>query len=316
MIARAIVQNSPALIEADIIGIIRAADRDMLEAAALRANLTERCCGALVARAERSVTLGLLRRHDVTLARAVLEELARGCGGDDAEMRGALLGRADLPPQMRLVLVDAVTSALRGSRLISGAVTPPRLERLLRNSLDTALTGIGEREAEEGRSPYAAGLAKVGRISVRVLLHAVISGHVLFFAACVSELSEMPQGKVFSVLETGGRPALNALLARCGLGDAVRNLIVRLIVHARNANLADDVAARHFVVTALTEELIVEHDGLIPSELEEAFAYLSEQNVALARKAARGVMTAFASSGHDRKRQLAAPEPKVALPAA
>lgn len=316
VIARAIVQNSPALIDADVIGIIRTADRDMLEAASLRPVLSERCCGAIVARAERAITIGILRRHDVSLARTVLEDLARGCAGDDAELRGALLGRADLPPQMRLILVDAVTSALRGSRLISGAVTPPRLERLLRNSLDTALTGIGEREAEQGRAPYAAGLAKVGRISVRVLLHAVISGHVLFFATCVSELSEMPERKVFSVLETGGRPALNALLARCGLGDAVRNLIVRLIIHARNANLADDVAARHFVVTALTEELIVEHDGLIPSELEEAFAYLSEQNVALARKAARGVMMAFAASSEDRKMQTVAAESKAALPAA
>ena len=52
--------------------------------------------------------------------------------------------------------------------------------------------------------------------------------------------------------------------------------------------------ARHFVVTALTEELIVEHDGVIPPDLEDAFAYLSEQNVVLARRAARGVMSAFA----------------------
>src|SRR5690606_419395 len=87
--------------------------------------------------------------------------------------------------------------------------------------------------------------------------------------------------------------ALNALLARCGLRESVRNMICRLVFHARAADLADDVAARHFVVTALTEELIVEHDGVIPEELEEAFAYLSEQNVALARKAARGVMSAF-----------------------
>jgi hypothetical protein len=75
-------------------------------------------------------------------------------------------------------------------------------------------------------------------------------------------------------------------------------MMARLIFHARVADLADDLAARHFVVTALTEELIVEHDGVIPAELEEAFAYLSEQNVALARRAARGVMSAFAGDVH------------------
>jgi hypothetical protein len=70
------------------------------------------------------------------------------------------------------------------------------------------------------------------------------------------------------------------------------------VLHARAADLAHDAAARHYVVTALTEELIVDHGGVIPDELEEAFAYLSEQNVQLARKAARGVMAAFAGTAH------------------
>ena len=130
------------------------------------------------------------------------------------------------------------------------------------------------------------------------MLHAIVNGHVLFFADCLAALSEVPREKVFTILETGSRPALNALLARCGLGEAVRNLVARLIFHARSADLADDVTARHYVITALTEELIVDHDGNIPPELEDAFSYLSDQNVILARKAARGVMSAFASDVH------------------
>ena len=82
-------------------------------------------------------------------------------------------------------------------------------------------------------------------------------------------------------------------------------MIVRLVMHARAADLADDVAARHFVVTALTEELIVEHDGVIPPDLEEAFAYLSEQNVTLARCAARGVMASFAGTASGQQKAIA-----------
>jgi hypothetical protein len=97
----------------------------------------------------------------------------------------------------------------------------------------------------------------------------------------------------------------------------VRNLVARLIALARTADLADDVTARHYIVTALTEELIVEHDGVIPPELEEAFAYLSEQNVSLARRAARGVMSAFAGdAGKKSLPGIEAPEPRLALPAA
>jgi len=76
------------------------------------------------------------------------------------------------------------------------------------------------------------------------------------------------------------------------------------------------VTARHFVVTALTEELIVEHDGVIPPELEDAFAYLSEQNVALARHAARGVMSAFADDANARAMPVLTADDRLALPAA
>ena len=213
---------------------------------------------------------------------------------------------------MRLLLVEAVAAALRDLRLVKGAVQPSRLDKLLRDASDTALTAIGERAEGAPRADYAASLIDAERLSTRVMLHAIVNGHVMFFADCVAELSEMSRDKVFTLLEAGSRAALNALLARCGLNAGVRNLIARLVFHARTADLADDVAARHFVVTALTEELIVEHDGVIPAELEEAFAYLSEQNVALARAAARGVMSAFAG-GHRCRPHYAAARSRRAL---
>jgi hypothetical protein len=100
------------------------------------------------------------------------------------------------------------------------------------------------------------------------------------------------------------------------LSSSVRDMLVRMVMLARSTDLADDAGARHYVVTVLTEELIAEHEGVIPAELEEAFAYLSEQNIVLARKAARGVMAAFAQEAP----QLALPhvqvQPQLVLSAA
>ena len=317
VISRAVVQYSPALIDADLIGLVRKGSLVLLHAVALRERISGRLADALIGREVREVTLTLLARPDVPVPATRLDALAREYGVRDAEMRGALLDREDLPAAARLHLVEAAVNALRGARIVRGAVAQPRLERLLRDSMDTALTSIGETEALADATPFASQLVEDDRLSARVMLHAVVNGHVLFFADCLATLSEMPRDKVFSLLETGGRPALNALLARCGLKDAVRNLVVRLILHARAADLADDVTARHFVVTALTEELIVEHDGVIPPELEEAFAYLSEQNVILARRAARGVMTAFAGEvDRERSLPLLDAEDRLQLPAA
>ena len=318
VISRAVAQYSPALIDADLIGLVRKADLVLLMAVALRERITPRVAHALIDRSERAVILKLVGRPDVAIPPALLSALALGQGIGDAELRGLLLDRNDLPASARLFLVEAAVEHLRRARIIKGAVAAPRLERVLRDAMDGALTIIGETEAQADATPFAAELVESEKLSARVMLHAVVNGHVLFFADCLSTLAATPRDKVFSLLETGSRPALNALLARCGLSNGVRNLIVRLIFHARAADLADDITARHFVVTALTEELIVEHDGVIPPELEDAFAYLSEQNVTLARRAARGVMSAFAGdvAGDRAMPALLPDEQRLALPAA
>jgi uncharacterized protein (DUF2336 family) len=316
VIARAVLQYSPVLIDADLIGLVRTLDVSMLLPISQRASLSPRLAAALIARQDSQLTLRLLRRHDVELGQVLLASLAESLG-DDATLRGVLLARRDLPAAARLQLVQKVTEALRGSRIVKGALAADRLGRVLRDSTDTALSAIGEREASKFSPDYVSDLVLTDRINTRVLLHAVVTGHVMFFADCLAELAQAPRAKVFALLESGSRPALNALLARCGLGEGVRNLLARLVLHARASDLADDAAARHYVVTALTEELIAEHSGVIPDELEEAFAYLSEQNILLARKAARGVMAAFAMEA---TLPMALPqdndEPRLALPAA
>jgi uncharacterized protein (DUF2336 family) len=316
VISRAVAQYSPALIDADLIGLARTAGPVMLHAIAQRERLSPRVAETLISRELPQLTLRVVQRADAPVPPPLLSQLAGSKGLADAELRGALLDRSDLPPAARLQLVDAAVDALRRARIVKGAIARPRLERLLRNGLDTALTAIGEGEAATDGIPFASDAVASDRVSARVMLHAVVNGHVLFFADCLAVLASTPREKVFTLLETGSRAALNALLARCGLSEAARSLIARLIFHARAADLADDVTARHFVVTALTEELIVEHEGVIPPELEDAFAYLSEQNVALARRAAKGVMSAFAGYGADRELPLIAAGERLALTAA
>src|SRR5262249_38909461 len=154
----------------------------------------------------------ILPRMDIPVPQALLLSLAAEQGTTDAEIRGALLGRDDLPAAARLQLVEAAAAALRRTRIVWGAVAAPRLERLFRDCMDTALTAIGETEAQADAKPYAAELVASEKLSARVMLHAVVNGHVLFFADCLAHLAETPREKVFTLLENGSRPALNALL--------------------------------------------------------------------------------------------------------
>lgn len=294
IISRAVLQYSPILVDADLMPIVRTGDGSAMLAVAQRATISPRVAAALMARDEQELTLRVLRRTDVQLSAEVLESLAV-VKGEDARLRGAMLARRDLPAAARLLLVRRATESLRQCRIVKGALAPERLERLLRDGNDNAVSVIGEAAGTD--SKFVDQLVSTDQINTRLLLHAVVSGHVMFFSACLASLAQVTPEKVFVLLESGSRAALGALFARCGLDPAIGRLLVRMVMHARTSDLSDDLSARHYVVTALTEELLAEYADDIPVELEEAFSYLSEQNVTLARQAARGVMRAFAEQG-------------------
>ncbi len=295
IISRAVLQYSPVLIDADLLPIIARDDAPGHAAISQRARLSPKLATALLARGDRGIILRLLRRQEVLIPASCLETLSQHWG-EDAQMRGALLDRADLPGGARLALVQKVASSLSVCRMVRGALAPDRLERLVRNGNETALATIGEAESLKARAGFVERLILQDQVHTRLLLHAVVTGRVMFFAACLSGLAGTSEAKVFTLLDNGSSAALGALFERCGLTGPCSRLLVRLVMLARTTDVADDLAARHFVVTALTEELIAEYEGDIPEALEEAFCYLNEQNIALARKAARGVMASFARS--------------------
>ncbi len=315
VISRAVAQYSPVLVDADLLPLVRTGDEPMLGVIAARPSLSVRIAEALMVRDIRAVTLQVLARDDVALPAGLLDDLARN-KGDDAAVRGAILKRPEISAAARYQLIEKARDALATARIVKGAVVPQRLKRLLRDASDTAMTSIGEREAGAARGAFSAQMIREDRISPRVMLHAIVSGHALFFADCVGVLASMPRAKVFTLLNKGSRASLNALFAKCGLSEALRNVLARLIFYAREADLSDDLAARHYIVTALVDELITEHDGVVPEALEDAFAYLNEQNVILAQQAARGVMPAFAAQSDEERMLPDGGRAVAALPAA
>jgi uncharacterized protein (DUF2336 family) len=315
VISRAVVQFSPVLLDADLIGILRSGDPSMLCVMTARPALSLRVARALLALEDADIVFRVLERADLALPEDALAACTQRWG-EDARLRGALLKRADLPAISRLALVDEVRKALMGTRIVKGAIQPRRLERLMRDACDSATTVIGEREAGRGRTDFVAAIVDDERVNTRLMLHAIVHGHVLFYADCLAKLASTPRAKVFTLLDTGSRAALHALFTRCGFSEPVRNLMARLVFHARQADLADDLGARHFVVTLLIEELIAEHDGDIPPALDAAFAYLNEQNITLARAAARGVLPAFAAEAPDVAMLSDYRDTPLALPAA
>lgn len=293
VIARAVAQFSPVLVDADLKRLVLRADPEMLAALGARTHLGPELVKFIVARDNSAITRALISRRDLVVPPETLEALAVGPARADVELRGLLLDRPDLPAAARIHLVAAVAESLRNLRLVRGSIQPDRLTRLIGDATELAITQIGEREAGAGRQDYAETLLDSDVVTPRVLLKAIVSGHFLFFSSCLAALAEMSRRKVDNIIDTGGVAALEALLARVGLDDAIRSLFVRFILAARDAGPLDDVSVRHYVVMSMCDDLIHRYDGDIPPELEESFEYLSQQSIVLAKAAARGVVDGF-----------------------
>src|SRR5690606_27707066 len=143
IISRAVLQYSPVLVDADLAPIVAEGDLAMLLAIAQRNTISPRIGAALLARGDHAIKTRLLRRDDIAFAAEVLEGVAT-VEGQDAAIRGALLSRSDLPATARMLLVQRVTESLRNCRLIKGSLASDRLQRLLRDGTDTAISAIGE----------------------------------------------------------------------------------------------------------------------------------------------------------------------------
>ncbi|MEX2277354.1 MAG: DUF2336 domain-containing protein [Cucumibacter sp.] len=300
IIARAVVQYSPVLLEADLLTLVRTAGTELRLTAIDRDNVSEALARALIESADRAIDRAIVLRPDIAVSADDLVTLAdRWC--EDIELRALLLDRADLPPVARYLLVEKTVAALAQVRIVRGSIESKRLDRLMRDAMDQATTRLAEEELAEGGQQLVEALVDAGRVSTRLVLHSLVTGRVVFFAATVALLSEMPAGKVLSILGDGRRAALFAVFARCGFAEGLRNVLAGLVAEARETDLSADIAARHAIVAGLIEEMISDHEGDIPAELRGAFAYLNEQNVALARHAARGMMANFieqAPQGH------------------
>ncbi|NOZ32364.1 MAG: DUF2336 domain-containing protein [Alphaproteobacteria bacterium] len=216
IIARAVVQYSPVLLDADLVGLIQGGDPGLRLAMAERENLGLPVISALIDCQDTALDMAILRRLECAIAPADLTRLAARHARDPAP-RDLLLCRPDLPGAARLALVKQVGDQLSRLRIVKGAIGGRR-GRIMGDALDHATTGPFATH-DPGAEKFIAELAGNGALTPRLMIHSLVNGRHMFFAAAISYLAGVPLGKAEAVLARGGRAALNAVLAKAGLSE-------------------------------------------------------------------------------------------------
>ena len=268
-IARAVAQCAVALTEGDLLLAIADGNEHLCAAIARRPHLSRRLVSALLAGGRPDVFLVLAARADVVLAAETLEALARhALAGSDA-LRLALLGRADLPADVRMTLLSK--SVTPEAAPLTPEALPPSPTAPEAGSLATP-------------APAAPQPKSVGGV---YLLRLLIEGDMGSFAARLAGAACLPSGRTESLLRSAVPQVLRGLFDRCGIEPVLLDTLVTGVLHARSVDFGADPACRRLVAAALINDLTAEHGLAMPSELRIIVDYLERQVQQLTRTETR-----------------------------
>ncbi len=221
-ISAPILSQSPRLTDSDLIDCAAVGDDVAQAAIASRARLSAPVCAALAEVGGREAALALIANDnaqtpDFSFGR-IIERFA-----EDGAVREALLGRDDLPVNLRAQLADATARALSRFVVSCGWLSDERAQRATREAREKATVIMAAQSSADARGPAALvkHLRQEGQLTAGLVLRALLSGNRSLFESALAELSGIAADRVAGHVRQWQGPGFSALFSRAGLPDSL-----------------------------------------------------------------------------------------------
>jgi uncharacterized protein (DUF2336 family) len=253
-VAARIIALSPVLGDNDLIEIIASGRASLQQFVAYRCDLSVAVSAALAEIGSLQAIADLLDNAQAPIARISLRRIAERFG-DEAEIRGRLFDRRDLPSDVRQALVERLGAALAGSGLVRSTIGGSRSRKVTEEACVSATLTLADTVSTEEIPALVEHLRIAGRLTPAFLMHTLCAGNVDFFAAAVVALSGMSDSRVRGILNDGREAAIRALYRSIGLERDLAPVFV-------TATLMWRAASRRpggIDIGSVTEELMQRH---------------------------------------------------------
>ena len=220
-----ILQFSPALGDADLIDAAIIGGDSVHAAISQRARLSASVCAALMEIAAFESVVSLIDNAGADLpATALLRAFERF--PQDAQVREALLARADLEPALRARLVQATASSLHSFIVNCGWMAGERAARVTREAQESSFVIVAgcsaSQTAREGKNAgIVRFLREIGQLTAGLLLRTLLSGERGLFDASLAELSGVGLDRAAGLISNHNDGGFAALFIRAGLPAAL-----------------------------------------------------------------------------------------------
>jgi uncharacterized protein (DUF2336 family) len=219
-VAVPVLEFSPLLFDADLVDIVATGDNAVQCAVARRQRLPAAVSAAIAEVGTPAAALELIENPHAELAAFSWDRIVER-HGHLAAIRESMLALPDLPAATRLTLVAKLSETLTQFVVARGWLGADRAARAASEAVDRSTIAIASRARGGDMAGLMRHLRETRTLTAGLILRALLSGNRELVEHALAELSGMALPRVAALLADGGRSALDALLGRAGLPEAV-----------------------------------------------------------------------------------------------
>jgi uncharacterized protein (DUF2336 family) len=233
-IACTVIACSPVLRDADLVELAgrgHALTRGLIAA---RPGLGYSAAAAIAEIGDEGEIMLLLENDTASISRISLRRMAERFG-HLAGIRHLLLARDALPADARHLLVGHLAAALAESDLVRRTIAQNRIAIMTREAGDEAAVAIAGSVSLDEIPALIEHLKAGGQLTPALLIHALCSGKVDFFACAIVSLVDLDERRTRAILATGRTHAVKALFEAAGIGRDIVSVFVEAVFLWRRA---------------------------------------------------------------------------------
>ncbi len=268
-VAPPILQHSDILTDDDLLEIISGHSTAHMIAVAGRKHVSEGVSEALADTADEEVVARLVANQGAELSERVLSKVVEAFG--DVEMVNAPLAKREwLPISISERLVLMVSESIRDHLVTHHELSAGLASDLVRESRERATMSL----LDDGTKSVDVvtlvnQLAKNGRLTPTIILHAICMGDLVFFEAAVAKLCGIPLTNAYALISDAGGSGLRSVCRAAGITDDTYKLIQVAVEVAHETEYDGHSGGRDRFVKRMIERVLTAcEEGFENQDLE------------------------------------------------
>ena len=215
-IAALVLEQSPLLVDADLVDSVGAGVASLQCAIARRQELPRAAAAAIAEVGSAEACLTLIENDSADIAPFSLDRIVERHGHLGA-IRESMLTRDNLPPATRQAIVVRLSQTLADFVVARQWLEEGRAQRAVKEACEKATVALAATAPTNNVRALVTHLRHSGQLSSGLILRALLSGNLRLFEEALAELADLPAARVAGLVHDRRGAAFLALYQRAGL---------------------------------------------------------------------------------------------------